>query len=192
MRHLRMALAVAVLAGGFGILGLADPDCAFACSCIQPKPIAEYANEPDTLILKGTVTVYDQTSHRGQFHVERWYKGSSEVADIPIQGGDGADCGLTLSAGQSLVMVAFETEGVLAPNICSPWGDLATAEGQALAAQTVEAYGEGTAVPDGGDTVAPADGGFAIPMIVPIAGAALVVVIGAIAIASFVSGRRDA
>ena len=122
MRHIRITLAVAVLAGGFSLLGLAAPGCAYACSCIQPQPIAEYANEPDTLIVTGTVTAYDATSHRGQFHVEWWYQGSSEVADIPIQGGDGADCGLTLTAGQALIMVAFANEGVLAPNICSPWG----------------------------------------------------------------------
>ena len=192
MRHLRIALAVAVLAGSFSLLGLAAPGCAYACSCVQPQPIAAYAGEPDTLILKGTVTVYDETSQRGQFHVERWYKGSSDVADIPIQGGDGANCGLPLTGGQTLVMVAFENEGVLAPNICSPWGDLATAEGQALEAQTVEAYGEGSPVPDSGDTVAPTDDGFAVPMIVPIAAAAIVLIVGVIALASFVSGRRGA
>ncbi|HEX4897839.1 MAG TPA: hypothetical protein VFV53_05710 [Candidatus Limnocylindrales bacterium] len=190
MRHLRIALAVAVLAGGFSLLGLAAPGCAYACSCIQPQPIAEYANEPGTLILKGTVTVYDETSRRGQFHVERWFKGSSDLADIPIRGGDGADCGLTLTSGQTLVMVAFEEEGVLAPNICSPWGDLATAEGQALEAQTIEAFGEGVPVPEGGDTVFPTDDGFAVPMIVPIAGGVIVLIIGVIALASFVSGRR--
>jgi len=190
VRHLRIALAVAVLAGSFSLLGLATPGCAYACSCVQPEPIAAYANEPDTLILKGTVTVYDETSHRGQLHVERWFQGSSDVADIPIQGGDGADCGLTLTSGQALVMVAFENEGVLVPNICSPWGDLATAEGQALEAQTVDAFGEGVPVPDGGDTVAPTDDGFAVPMIVPIAGVVIVLIVGVIALASFVSGRR--
>jgi hypothetical protein len=192
VRHLRIALAVAVLAGSFSLLGLAAPGCTYACSCVQPQPIAAYANEPDTLILKGTVTVYDEMSRRGQLHVERWFQGSSDIADIPIQGGDGADCGLTLTSGQTLVMVAFANDGVLVPNICSPWGDVATAEGQALEAATVEAYGEGVPVPDSGDTIVPTDDGVAVPMIVPIAGAVIVLIIGAIALASFVSGRRGA
>jgi hypothetical protein len=191
VRHLRTALAVAVLGGGFSLLGFANPDCAYACSCVQPQPIAAYADEPDTLILEGTVTVYDETSHRGQLHVERWFQGSSDVPDIPIRGGDGADCGLTLTSGQTLVMVAFEEEGALVPNICSPWGDVATPEGQALEAETVEAFGEGVPVPEPGDTV-PTDDGFSIPTIVPIVGGAIVLIIGAVAIASFVSGRRGA
>jgi len=190
VRHLRIGLAVAVLAGSFSLLGLATPDCAFACSCIQPKPIAEYKGEPDTLILKGTVAAYDATARRGVFRVATWYQGSSDVTEIPIQGGDGADCGIPLVAGQQLVVVAYASEGVLVPNICSPFGDLSTPEGQALDAETVAAYGEGTS--PGGDELPPTEpsGGFAIPAIVPIVGGAIVAVIGIIAFASFVSSRR--
>lgn len=192
MRHLRITLAVAVLAGGFSLLGFANPDRAYACSCIQPKPIAEYANEPDTLILTGQVTAYDATSRRGLFRVERWYQGSSEVADVPIQGGDGADCGIPLTVGQQLVMVAYAAEGVLSPNICSPWGDLSTPEGQQLADETLLAYGEGS--PPGGEEPPGGDApeGFAIPWIAVIAGGAIVAVIAIAAAASFVSGRRGA
>jgi len=120
VHRIRIALAVAVLAGGFSILGLATPDCAYACSCIQPKPIAEYANEPDTFILTGTVTFVAPESLRGTFRVERWFKGAGDVADIPIQGGMGADCGIPLTVGQQLVMVAYVNDGVLTPSICSP------------------------------------------------------------------------
>lgn len=189
MRRLRITLAVAVLAGGFGLVGFVNPDCAFACSCIQPKPIAEYKDEPDTLILKGTVAAYDANARRGVFRVERWYQGSSDVAEIPIQGGDGADCGIPLVAGQQLVVVAGASDGILYPNICSPFGDLSTAEGQALDAQAIEAYGEGIS-PGGEEAPTGSTGGFTIPTIVPILGGAIVAVIGIIAIASFVSGRR--
>ena len=189
MHRFRIALPVAVLARGFSILGLAAPDCAYACSCIQPRPIAEYANEPDTLILSGTVTALGQDL-RGTFRVERWYKGSSDIPELPIQGGNGADCGLGLAVGQQLVMVACVNEGVLAPNICSPWGDLATPEGRQLADETLLAYGEGT-VPGGGEapTGTPADT-FGIPWIVVIGAAVIVVLIGIVAGASFISGRR--
>jgi len=192
VHRIRIALAVAVLAGGFSILGLATPDCAYACSCIQPKPIAEYANEPDTFILSGTVTFVAPESLRGTFRVERWFKGAGDVADIPIQGGMGADCGIPLTVGQQLVMVAYVNDGVLTPSICSPWGDLSTPEGQQLQADTVAAFGEGTA--PGGDEVpggvGSGDGG--IPWIL-IAGAAVVIsLIAIVAGASYVSGRRGA
>lgn len=190
MRHLRIALAVAVLAGGFGILGLAAPDCAYACSCIPPKPIAEYAAEPDTVILSGTVTSVAPESLRGTFQVERWYKGSSDTAELSIQGGMGSDCGLPLTVGQRLVMVAYVNEGVLQPSICSPWGDLSTPEGTQLLAETVAAFGEGTAPggveePTGGTS---GDGG--IPGIVLLGGAVVVGLIAIVAGASFLSGRR--
>jgi hypothetical protein len=189
VRHLRIALAVAGLAGGFSILGLAVPDCASACSCIQPRPIAEYADEPDTVILTGTVTGLG-ADLGGTFRVERWFKGSSDVAEIPIQGGNGADCGIGLSVGEQMVMVAYITEGVLHPSICSPWGDLSTPEGQQLHAETVAAFGEGTPpadseTPAGGG---PGDGG--IPGIVLMAGVAIVALVAIVAGASFISGRR--
>ncbi len=190
MRHLRIALAVAVLAGGFSILGLASPGCAFACSCIPPRPIAEYANEADTLILSGTVTSVGKDL-RGTFRVKRWYKGSSDIAEVPIQGGDGANCGIGLSVGQQLVMVAYVSEGVLHPNICSPSADLSTPEGRQLQADAGAAFGEGT-VPEGAETPTGAtsgDGG--IPGIVLLGGAVVVGLIAVVAGASFLSSRRE-
>lgn len=190
MRRLRIALAVAVLAGGFGTVGLAAPDLAYACSCIQPLPIAEYANEPDTLILSGTVTAVGQDL-RGTFRVERWFKGSSDIAEISIQGGNGADCGLPLAVGQQLVMVASVAEGVLQPSICSPWGDLSTPEGKVLEAEAVAALGEGT--PPGGEDTPSADppDTFAIPWIVVLGGSVIVALIAVVAAASFLSSRRE-
>jgi hypothetical protein len=189
MRHLRITLAVAVLAGGFSLLGLAAPGCAYACSCIPPRPIAEYAGEADTLILTGTVTAVGQDL-RGTFRVERWYQGSSDVAEIPIQGGNGADCGIGLSVGQKMVMVAFVSEGVLHPNICSPYADLSTPEGQQMEAEAVAAFGEGTP-PAGEETpTGGAASGFTVPGVVVLGGAAVVVIVMIVAGASFVSGRR--
>lgn len=189
MRHLRVALAIAVLAGGFTVLGLAVPDCAYACSCIQPRPIAEYAGEPDTLILTGTVTAVGQDM-RGTFQVDRWYKGSSDSPEIPIQGGNGADCGLGLTVGQELVMVAYLNEGVLAPNICSPWGDLSTPEGRQLQADAVAALGEGTPPAGAGETPDPSSGVSGLPGILLLAGAVVAGLVAIIAGASFVSARR--
>lgn len=192
MRHLRIGLAVAVLAGSFSLLGLASPDCAYACSCVQPQPIGTYVDQPDTMVLTGTV-VEMGADRRGTFHVDRWFQGSSEVSDIPIMGGDGADCGIPLAVGQELVMVAFVADGFLKPNICSPWADLSTPEGQQLRDETIEAFGEGT-LPD--DAPAPGEprsgedgGGFAVPWIVVIGGGAVALIV-VIAAASIASARR--
>lgn len=189
MRRLRITLAVAMLAGAFSMFGAITPERVFACSCIPPRPIAEYAAEPDTLILAGTVTAVGKDL-RGMFRVERWYKGSSDVVDVPIQGGNGADCGIGLSVGQQLVMVAYASDGILHPNICSPWGDLSTPEGQQLADEALLAYGEGT-VPGGAEPGGTPPDTFSVPWIVVIGGAAIVLIIAIAAGASFVAGRRN-
>lgn len=195
MHRFRVALAVAVLAGGFSLLGLAAPDCTYACSCVQPEPIATYGEQPEAMILTGTVAAMDPVTQRGTFHVDRWFKGSSEVSDIPILGGDGASCGIPMAVGQEMVMVAYVQDGILQSSLCAPWGDLSTPEGQALRDEAIEAFGEGTTPGDVGEAPAPGtptsgDGGFAIPWIVVIGGGLIVIIIGVIAAASFVSGRR--
>jgi len=192
VRHLRITLAVAVLAGGFSLLGLAYPGCAYACSCMEPQPIATYVGQPDTMVLTGAVVAMDATTQRGTFHVERWYQGSSEVSDIPIMSGDGANCGIPLTVGQELVMVAFVADGFLQPNICSPWADLSTPGGQQLRDETIEAFGEGTPPDDAAGPGAPENGGggFALPWIVVASGGAVALIVVIVAAASLVSARR--
>jgi hypothetical protein len=188
--RLRIVLAIALLTSGFSIFQMALPNLTFACSCIQPKAIGEYANEPDTLVLTGTVTAMDPEERLGTFRVERWYKGESETPDILIRSGDGADCGIPLTVGQELVMVAYAEEQTLVPSICSPWADLSMPEGQQLQADAVAAYGEGT--PPGGAETPGAESppGLAIPGIVLIGGGALLAIIVIVAGASLISARR--
>ena len=192
MLRLRIVLAIAVLTSGFSVFQMARPAFTYACSCIQPLPIAEYANQPDTLVLAGKVTAMDPQARLGTFRIERWYKGESETADLRIRSGDGADCGISLTVGQELVMVAYAEESTLSPSICSPWGDLSTPEGQQLRAETIAAYGEGSP-PGGAETPGTASGtGFAIPGIVLYGSAAILAIIVLVAGASFISGRRGA
>lgn len=181
---------IGVVAVGFGILGLANPGCAYACSCVQPQPIADYAALPDTVILTGTVTAAD-ASQQGLFRVERWYKGTSAAIDVPIRGGNGADCGIPLTVGMHMVLVATVDNGVLHPSICSPWGDLSTPEGRQLEDEALLALGEGT-LPGGGSGE---PGGsppptLNIPWIVVIGAGVVVLLVVVVAGASFVSGRR--
>ena len=188
--RLRIFLALALLTSGFSMAQLALPDLAFACSCMQPKPIGEYANDPDTVILAGTVTGVDAQARLGSFKVERWYKGGpSENAEVIVRSGDGADCGIPLTVGQDLVMVAFVEEQTLSPSICSPWGDLSLPEGQQLQAEAVAAYGEGES-PTGAVDPDDAASGFSMPGLLLVGGAVILGIIAIVAAASFVSARR--
>lgn len=197
MQRLRISLAVAVAVIGLSAFGLAAPKLTVACSCGPSEPIGNLKGVADTYVLSGTVTEVAQ-DRLATFQIERWYQGSSDTDTVQVRSGDGADCGIPLAVGQELVMVAYLSEGVLGPSICSPWGDLATAEGQALLAEAVATFGEGQppgeatepptgADPGGGDSPT---GDAGIPGIVfLLAGGALalILVVGA---ASFVSSRR--
>ena len=142
MDRLRAILMVCAMAMAFSVIGLASPRCALACSCASLKPMAAYATDPDVVVLTGRVVAVDH-NQRGTFRVERWYKGGGIAVDIPIQGGDGANCGIRLTAGDHLVMVAFFSDNVLSSSICSPSGDLATPAGRQLEQDAVHTFGEG-------------------------------------------------
>lgn len=140
----RTVLLAAALFSVVAVGSLADPRCASACSCIPPQPIATYAEDPSTVIMRGTVRNIGQ-DQQGTFVIERWYQGEAPAsAIVPIRGGNGADCGLFMQPGQQLLVVAYRGEdGVLQPSICAPSGDLRTAEGQALLVETEAAFGLG-------------------------------------------------
>ena len=171
MPYLRPLLALVAFVALTAAGSLAAPTCAYACSCIPPEDIADYRGKPDVVILAGTVATIGP-DQRGTFAVERWFQGGT-AAVVPIRGGQGADCGLPLSAGQRLIFVGDVEDGVIQAGICSPSGDLSTPEGQALLGDAAAAYGDGVE-PAG----APTGEGDGVPSIVLIAvgiGAVLVV-----------------
>jgi hypothetical protein len=189
MRKLRLTLVAMLLGGSLNLLGLfGGVTIVVGCDCMQPGPIGQYANDPGALVVEGTVTAVAQT--RGTFKIERWYKGSSDVAEVPVSIGDGANCGIPLTVGQHLVMVAYESEGTLDPNICAPYGDLTTAEGKQLQADAVAAYGEGTVPKDAAQP--PPSTGFQVPGFVILGGAAIAAIVVIVLGASVLSGRRGA
>jgi len=141
MPHLRPLLALVAFVALTAASSLAAPTCAYACSCIPPEAIADYRGQPDVVILAGTVATIG-SDQRGTFAVERWFQGGT-AAVVPIRGGQGADCGLPLSAGQRLIFVGDVEDGVIKAGICLPSGDLSTPEGQALARDAAAAYGGG-------------------------------------------------
>ena len=195
MHRLRTVLMIGAIAIGFGVFGLANPRCAAACSCAPPQPMAVYAADPNVVVLTGTVVAVDQ-NESGTFRIERWYKGTSIAVDVPIQGGDADACGIRLSVGAHLVMVAFVSDNVLHPNTCSPWGDLSTPEGRQLEDQANHAFGEGTlpgrhageqlgAQPDAQpDAVA-------VPWIAIVAGVGVAVTIAVVLAGGFIARRRE-
>ena len=168
MIRVRTLVAVLALTALSALAGLVDPGSTYACSCVQPRPIAEYRGNSEYAVLAGRVAAVD-ANQRGSFAVEQWFQGGAAPI-VPIQGGQGADCGLPIEAGQHLVLVAFVEGGTIHAGICSPSGDLNTREGQALAREVVTAFGPGVAV--GGDDP-PASGG--VPMGVLLGLAALVI-----------------
>ncbi len=184
----RVAIAVAILVSAGVATRLVSPDCVAACSCVQPDPISRYAGRPDLAIVTGTVTAIG-ADQRGTFHIDRIYSGSVDGADVRIQGGDGANCGLPMKAGQSLVMVASTGDGTLAPSICLPWADLSSPEGAKYVAILESEVGQGK-VPSGTTTSA-TDAGprWLIDLALAVGGLA-VLVVGAAALGSFISGRR--
>ena len=173
MSRVRSILAAFALVGLGTLGGLVDPSSTYACSCIPPGPIAEYRGNADYAVLAGRVAAID-ANQRGSFAVEQWYQaGRIPVAPIvPIQGGQGADCGMPLSAGQHLVLVAFTEAGVVHAGVCTPSGDLDKPEGQALANEVVAAFGPGTPVDDPQE----GDAGLPVGILVGLGALALLVV----------------
>lgn len=191
MHRFRTVLMIGAMAIGFGVFGLANPKGAAACSCVPPQPMAAYAADPNVVVLTGTVVAVDQ-NQQGTFRIERWYKGTSIAVDVPIQGGDGDACGIGLSVGTHVVMVAFIGDNVLHPSICSPWGDLSTPEGRELEDQAIRAFGAGTSPGrHAGELPGLQPGGppdeVSVPWIVVVAGAGV-----AITLALFLASRMIA
>ena len=177
MVRIRTLFAVFALVGLSALTGLIDPSSTYACSCVQPRPIAEYRGDHDYAVLAGRVASVD-ANQRGSFAVEQWFQGGSNPI-VPIQGGQGADCGLPLAMGQHLVLIAFVESGTVHAGICSPSGDLNTPDGQALAREVVTAFGPGVTV---GAEEPPETGGLPVGVLIGF-GALAVLVIGVMLVA---------
>lgn len=193
----RSVLFAAALFSIVAVGSLADPRCASACSCMPALPIATYAEDPSTVIMRGTVRNIGQ-DQQGTFVIERWYQGEAPSGPIvPIRGGNGADCGLFMQPGQQLLVVAYRGEdGILQPSICAPSGDLTTDEGRALLTEAEAAFGLGRSLGAGPVTPepeAPADGiDLATVLIVGFVGVVgLVLAFGAVVVLRRDRGKPD-
>lgn len=140
--------------------GVAIPEVAVACSCIGPQPLEAYAG-PDTAIFAGRVVGDDRDGVR--VAVEQWFSGTGAAPIILITGdfGNGASCGVGARppVGSRWIWVAWRPRGEGIPNplgngvqinICQPFADLSTPEGDAMLQEAIAAFG-------GGATPAPPD-----------------------------------
>jgi hypothetical protein len=128
-----------------------------ACSCVAPIDSLEMvAQDPGASIFTATTgpTIGDQM----QVLVTRWIAGQpiSGIAAVEILLGDSAMCGMSpLPAGREYLFQTYPSETArYALSGCSPQGDLATSDGQALLARAIELYGAGAGAPTEGPTPA--------------------------------------
>ena len=160
-------LLVATLA----VRDLTAPRTMVACSCVPwPETVAAYRTDANVRILSGTVVAL--TGERGMFAIEHVFKGPVSGPAMPIEGGDGAMCGLSLELGMRMVMAAWTEGDVLMPSSCMPLAKLPSSEGDALLADAARSYG-GVAPPDGApvdpttppvESPGPASTGLALPL----------------------------
>jgi hypothetical protein len=133
------------------------PRPAAACSCVAPIDSLEMvAQDPGASIFTATTgpTIGDQM----QVLVTRWFAGEpiSGIAAVEILLGDSAMCGMSpLPAGREYLFQTYPSESArYSLSGCSPQGDLATPDGQALLARAIELYGAGAGAPTEGPTPA--------------------------------------
>src|SRR5687767_3481240 len=124
-----------------------------------PEEIGTFAHEPGVVVFVGTVlsvsNINDGMGHTGgEIAIHRVFKGDL-AARMPIIGGNGADCTISLEPGQRMITAASLSRGAITPGLCRPYGDPTNAEGQRLIAVATAAYGPGVVPPDGPAT--PAD-----------------------------------
>jgi hypothetical protein len=136
--------AATVLAAFGFMLGSAGP--VVACSCAMPGSLAEEAR-PETAIFSGTADL--QQARGVPVAVDQWFwgAGASTVVWLSSQSfGDGASCGVGAPPpGSRWIWVTWrqENEGDFLTGLCSPSGNLATPEGQAMLDEAVATFANG-------------------------------------------------
>jgi hypothetical protein len=170
--RLRAVLVAFLALGSIWLAQLAAPQVVRACSCMPwPESLAAYRTDENVVVLAGTVVAAN--GQRGMFGIERVFKGPVPGAQMPIEGGDPAMCGIGLKLGAKLVMAAFVDQGVLHPSSCTLHAFLPSPEGDVMLADAEESYGGGAGPPPApaDPTAAPAPpssptpaGGLALPI----------------------------
>ncbi len=120
------------------------PGRVLACSCIAPLPtLAEVArNEGTSLVV---ATVGRALPDRTPISVEGWFVGGPLEDVVWLSGGTQmmTSCDLFMAAGERRLLVLSRGEqGLYSTNSCAPSGILGTADGDALLATAIDAFGD--------------------------------------------------
>lgn len=165
----------------------------FACSCVEPQPMATYGTA-DHAIFSGAAGPSDA---RGvPVRVALWFSGPGAAPIVYLAAtsfGDGAGCGTSLPpAGTEWIWVSYLPEGGGDPitGLCSPHGRLGTPDGDAMLADATATFGgaapPGTTATDRPEAApqtpfVPPEAG--IPIVLATVGLGLTVLLAAVVIA---------
>lgn len=138
-----MATAITLAFAALTFQAVKIPGRVLACSCIAPLTLVEVARDQGTSIVVGTVgrALPDRTP----LAVEGSFVGGPHPEVVWLTGGSQqmSSCDIFMSAGERRLLVLDRSEGELfSANGCAPSGLLGTADGDALLATAVEAFGE--------------------------------------------------
>lgn len=126
------------------VQAVALPGRVLACSCLgPPPPLAEIAAADDVAIVAGTVG--RALADRTPVAVEAWFHGAAPTDVVWLSGGTQmvSSCDIFMSAGERRIFVLYgQPEGIYSANSCSPSGLIGTAEGDALVAEAIQAFGD--------------------------------------------------
>jgi hypothetical protein len=139
---MRRLVPVAVLSALLGVGVLAAPPCVSACSCVPPRPLAEYMQDPGAAVFAGRAG--PRTPEAAAFIVGRWYGGPGAAAVLTLSQEGIGMCGLAVESGVDMILVATRrADGRFEPSICLPFARIGTAEGDRLTAEAVALFGPG-------------------------------------------------
>lgn len=146
----RLVLAALTLNATLLAAAFAAPSATFACVCVAPAAGQPIFDGSEQAVLVGRVGRTDPTGKQ-EFAVDRWFKGGA-AGSVKLHTGteihpggitSSSSCGINVPEGAHIILAAAPGAGFLSAGACSPWADLATAEGQAMLAAAVNTFGVG-------------------------------------------------
>lgn len=153
-RAARVFAAFLIAFGAFAFQAVQLPGRALACSCLRPPaPLAEQAAKDPVTIVAGTVGAAQ--ADRTPLVVDTWFHGEFATDLIWLSGGRNqmSSCDVFMTAGERRVMslwggpAAPDARGLYSTSLCSSNAAVGTAEGDALLAEAVAAFGTGQPPP---------------------------------------------
>ncbi|HEX8681188.1 MAG TPA: hypothetical protein VF707_02670 [Ardenticatenaceae bacterium] len=135
---------------------IAQPQAAFACSCMMPSP-PEEALEQAAVVFAGQLVEAEAAPAGGMvstadlipytFEVSQVWKGEVHSTITIGSAMSSASCGYEFAVGEEYIVYGFEGEGVLQTGLCTRTAPLASAE------EDLTALGEGEIPSPGNDPI---------------------------------------